>query len=284
MKKKMILATSLVAAMFMVTACSGKNVDDKETETELLTKPEITQSATENASSESSTEDVGELINGYQKVLIGEDEIYFPYIKESEQVRGVQYLYDAYFLLQSPGVYTKINRPEGTNVVQEGLCELACCAGARPDFVNVSEEWRQLKIDLMKMRLAEAYQSGNNNSYDIQAVSFALYESFYDKIPALTMEVYGVKTDTWDKSELEKNGFAGCDKIASKTITKSGVYYIDYNSYNSDGKYKQFIVKAEFDEMPADYAFVINDDMHYKIENMDSYKAWKENNKEWLIN
>lgn len=100
MKKKMILATSLVAAMFMVTACSGKNVDDKETETELLTKPEITQSATENASSESSTEDVGELINGYQKILYGEDEIYFPYIKESEQVRGVQYLYDAYFLLQ----------------------------------------------------------------------------------------------------------------------------------------------------------------------------------------
>lgn len=62
------------------------------------------------------------------------------------------------------------------------------------------------------------------------------------------------------------------------------MYYIDYNSYNNNGKYNQFITRVEFDEMPLDYAFVINDDMHYKIENMDSYKAWKENNKEWLIN
>ena len=118
----------------------------------------------------------------------------------------------------------------------------------------------------------------------MQAVSFALYEDFYDKIPRLTVEVYGVKSETWDMAELDKNGFAGCDRVAGKNIIQSGVYYIDYSSYNKDGKYKQFIVKAEFDDMPMDYALVINDDMHYKIENRDSYQTWKENNNKWFIN
>ena len=281
---KKLLAIILVAAIFMATACSSNNVNDKETKIEVLAKPEITQVSTENESLESNTEEEVELINGYQKVFIGKDEIYLPYIKESEQIRGVQYLYDAYFWIETPSVYRKINKPDGASIVREGTQGLYCCAGAWPDFANISEEWEQSKIDLLKIRLAEAYAEGNSNSYDLQAVSFALYENFYDKVPGVTLDVYGVKSDTWNKTELENNGYEGCDKVASKRITKTGVYYIDYSSYNNNGKYNQFITRVEFDEMPLDYAFVINDDMHYKIENMDSYEAWKENNKEWLIN
>ena len=281
---KKLLSITLIAAIFMATACSSDNVNDKETKTEVLAKPEITQVSTENKSLESNTEEEVELINGYQKVFIGKDEIYLPYIKESEQVRGVQYLYDAYFWIETPSVYGKINKPDGASIVRDGTQGLYCCVGAWPDFANISEEWEQSKIDLLKIRLAEAYAEGNSNSYDLQAVSFALYENFYDKVPGVTLDVYGVKSDTWNKTELENNGYEGCDKVASKRITKTGVYYIDYNSYNNNGKYNQFITRVEFDEMPLDYAFVINDDMRYKIENMDSYKAWKENNKEWLIN
>ena len=34
---------------------------------------------------------------------------------------------------------------------------------------------------------------------DVQAVSFALYESFYETIPNLTVNVYGMSYSTWNK-------------------------------------------------------------------------------------
>lgn len=34
---------------------------------------------------------------------------------------------------------------------------------------------------------------------DVQAVSFALYESFYETIPNLTVNLYGMSYSTWNK-------------------------------------------------------------------------------------
>ena len=138
--KKRIVLSSLIFIM-LLSACQTKQDNEaRETETELLARPEITQVSTENESLESNTEEEVELINGYQKVFIGKDEIYLPYIKESEQVRGVQYLYDAYFWIETPSVYRKINKPYGASIVRDGTQGLSCCAGAWPDFANISEE------------------------------------------------------------------------------------------------------------------------------------------------
>lgn len=286
MKKRIVLSSLIFITL--LSACQTKQDNEaRETKTELLARPEITQAATDgNGTTENSIESSSdiEMAGNYEKISVGDAEVYLPHMDESKQIRGVQYLYDAYFVVQNPSVYRTINRPEGTISVKEGLIGLSCYAGAYLDSMDISDDMRQTKIDYFKERLAEVYVPGNDNSFDIQAVSFALYEDFYDKIPGLTVEVYGVKSETWDMAELDKNGFAGCDRVAGKNITQSGVYYIDYSSYNKDGKYKQFIVKAEFDDMPMDYALVINDDMHYKIENRDSYQTWKENNNEWLIN
>ena len=40
---------------------------------------------------------------------------------------------------------------------------------------------------------------------------------------------------------------------------------------------------AEFDEMPIDYAVVINDAMNYIISKPEDYVKWKENNKDKFI-
>ena len=68
---------------------------------------------------------------------------------------------------------------------------------------------------------------------DVQAVSFALYESFYETIPNLTVNVYGMSYSTWNKympeddvysindtkammSALAENNYSDCDKLASR--------------------------------------------------------------------
>ena len=221
-----------------------------------------------------------------------------------------------------------INRPEGTSSV-EGNTQLSCCAAALPEFAVDSEEKQitrdemaESKNELIKTRVASAYRESDeetNVSYerdeeadrnkkmkhefkhvDVQAVSFALYESFYETIPNLTVNVYGMSYSTWNKympeddvysindtkammSALAENNYSDCDKLASRKIDKSGVYYMDYSEYNKDNRYKQLFIVAEFDEMPVDYAVAINDDMNYNISNPQDYAKWKENNKDKFI-
>ena len=82
---------------------------------------------------------------------------------------------------------------------------------------------------------------------------------------------------------LAENNYSDCDKLASREIDKSGVYYMDYSEYNKDNRYKQLFIVAEFDEMPVDYAVVINDAMNYNISNSQDYAKWKEDNKDKFI-
>ena len=239
----------------------------------------------------------------------------------------MEYLYDAYFA-ENVNVHKSINRPEGTSSV-EGNTKLSCCAAAFPEFAVDSEvkqitrdEMAESKNELIKTRVASSYRESDeetNVSYerdeeadrnkkmkhefkhvDVQAVSFALYESFYETIPNLTVNVYGMSYSTWNKympeddvysindtkammSALAENNYSDCDKLASRKIDKSGVYYMDYSEYNKDNRYKQLFIVAEFDEMPVDYAVAINDDMNYNISNSQDYAKWKEDNKDKFI-
>ena len=58
---------------------------------------------------------------------------------------------------------------------------------------------------------------------------------------------------------------------------------MDYSEYNKDNRYKQLFIVAEFDEMPIDYAVVINDAMNYIKSKPEDYVKWKENNKDKFI-
>ena len=320
--KKLLLTMALLGAVFTVSACSGNKDVVSDESSELLAKPEVTQASTkesESVNGDSGTDETGK----YEKMQYGIYELYFPIIRESDKIRGVQYLYDAYFA-ENMDVYKSINRPEGTSSV-EGNTQLSCCAAALPEFAVDSEEKQitrdemaESKNELIKTRVAEAYRRiyetpiyyGEFDSdekmknilehVDVQAVSFALYESFYETIPNLTVNVYGMSYSTWNKylseddvfsnnellammTALAENNYSDCDKLASRKIDKSGVYYMDYSEYNKDNRYKQLFIVAEFDEMPVDYAVAINDDMNYNISKPEDYAKWKENNKDKFI-
>ena len=324
--RKVLLTAALLGVMFTVSACSGNKDVVSDESSELLAKPEVTQASTkesESVNGNSGTDETGK----YEKIQYGIYELYFPIIKESDKIRGVEYLYDAYFA-ENVNVHKSINRPEGTSSV-EGNTQLSCCAAALPEFAVDSEEKQitrdemaESKNELIKTRVASAYRESDeetNVSYerdeeadrnkkmkhefkhvDVQAVSFALYESFYETIPNLTVNVYGISSSTWNKylleddiysyndftdmmSALAENNYSDCDKLASREIDKSGVYYMDYSEYNKDNRYKQLLIVAEFDEMPVDYAVVINDAMNYNISKPEDYAKWKENNKDKFI-
>ena len=323
--RRVLLTAALLGVMFTVSACSGNKDAALDESSELLANPEVTQASTKESESDngdSGTDETGK----YEKIQYGIYEIYFPIIKESDKIRGVQYLYDAYFEIDSKNLrmYQSINRPDGTSSV-EGNMQLSCCAAAFPEFAVDSEEkeitrdgMAESKNELIKTRVARAYREENEgyardeeadrnkkmkNEFkhvDVQAVSFALYESFYETIPNLTVNVYGMSYSTWNKympeddvysyndseammSALAENNYSDCDKLASREIDKSGVYYMDYSEYNKDNRYKQLFIVAEFDEMPVDYAVVINDAMNYNISKPEDYAKWKENNKDKFI-
>ena len=106
--KKIILVIVALIFMFTVSACSGKKDVVSDESSDLLAKPEVTQASTkesESVNGNSGTDETGK----YEKIQYGEDEIYFPIIKESDKIRGVQYLYDAYYA-ENMDVYKSINR------------------------------------------------------------------------------------------------------------------------------------------------------------------------------
>ena len=156
MKKRIVLSSLIFITL--LSACQTKQDNEaRETKTELLARPEITQAATDgNGTTENSIESSSdiEMAGNYEKISVGDAEVYLPHMDESKQIRGVQYLYDAYFVVQNPSVYRTINRPEGTISVKEGLIGLSCYAGAYLDSMDISDDMRQTKIDYFKERLA----------------------------------------------------------------------------------------------------------------------------------
>lgn len=171
--KKLLLTMTLLGVMFTVSACSGNKDAALDESSELLANPEVTQASTKEGESfndNSETDETGK----YEKIQYGIYELYFPIIKESDKIRGVEYLYDAYFA-ENVNVYKSINRPEGTSSV-EGNTQLSCCAAALPEFAVDSEEKQitrdemaESKNELIKTRVARAYEEVNeetNVSYE----------------------------------------------------------------------------------------------------------------------
>lgn len=171
--KKLLLTMALLGAVFTVSACSENKDVASDESSELLANPEVTQASTkesESANGDSGTDETGK----YEKIQYGIYELYFPIIKESDKIRGVEYLYDAYFA-ENVNVHKSINRPEGTSSV-EGNTQLSCCAAAFPEFAVDSEEKQitrdemaESKNELIKTRVASAYRESDeetNVSYE----------------------------------------------------------------------------------------------------------------------
>lgn len=309
--KKIKLLMVFTALANALIGCSGK--DSENDEINYLTAPEITVlQETKTHEEDTETNSNYELVNGYEKYLYYDDiYVYIPHIKESEKVRGVRYLYEAYFDITND-VYKSINRPEGTSSVKAsgGVGQEK---GALLNESLITDKTKDT-LDFMKYTTSDVYGSYTDKNvdgdakvkhyfkkeFDIQGISFALYENFYESIPGIKFSVYGVSNDVWNKylsgddvysnndyydmnETLKNNHFSECDLLATKDITQSGVYYINYSKFNNSGKYKNYYIVIEFDDIPYEYAYAFNGDMHYCINDETLYNTWENNNKDRVV-
>lgn len=302
--KDKIFYFSLIILLFSLSACNKNTGDD--TVKEELDKPDVTM----DAGIIDGTEEEIELIDGLKKTTYGEYALYIPYIKNNEKIKGVNYLEDDIEgnLLSNYRYYLQCNKPEG--------CDEAALKANSMSFYNVGTPPFQDSYvgEPQTEYSAEAFTtySDSNNyektkpynqyyaKYDVQGISFCLYEDFYDNCPEVKISVYGVTSDVLKKylgdenkyasteyydmnNKFKSNGYSECDLICSKIIESSGVYYIDYNDLNKNEMYKQFIIRIEFDEYIENYSYDVCGMYKYNIKDNDKFQTWKSSNNKWIL-
>lgn len=231
------------------------------------------------------------------------DCIYYPYVED--KVKGVSYVEE----LVGPGTtqenFISDNRPDGCiSDIRKRLSFFASNI-VQPDIADESVRWSDKRNKLTyveqgeQLNVVEQLTGSDKNRYqiekqDVQAVSCALYEDFYDNIPHMTINVYGIPAQLWENtfgSEMvlnddmynsfitrcENNNFSELELLAQKDIDKTDVYYVDYNDLRSKGDYAQIIYVISFDKR-ADYTFFVNGNAVYEIYDAAAYSEWKSQN------
>ena len=313
--RKVLLTAALLGVMFTVSACSRNKDAVSDESSELLDKPEVTQASTKE-------KDSGSLDSGstsedrYKKIQYGDLELYLPNIAEADKKRGVQYVDDAYSLeADIYNIYKKINKPDGMKI------ENVTGFGIAMPYREYSEELEKQVNEAFNYKVYGGFSdtvitensvsSGKDNDkieqhtvspVDVLAISFAIYEDFFDSVPDIKLSIYGIPHEVWNRylSEDDKyswnqerntlntfknNNYSECDLLAVRQIETTDVYYIDYAEFNKDNRYKQFLMVLEMGHIPCEYSFYITGNMGYVMDEggESAYAAWKEANKNKFI-
>lgn len=312
--RKVLLTGVLLGVLFTFSACARNKDVVSDDSSKLLDKPEVTQAATKEKESGSSDSD-NDSEDRYKKIQFGEDELFFPNIAEADRKRGVQYAETAYSLEMNSDIYEKINKPAGMkikNVTGFGI--------AMP-YREYSEELEKQVNEAFNYKVYGGFSdtvitensvsSGKDNDkieqhtvspVDVLAISFAIYEDFFDSVPDIKLSIYGIPHEVWNRylSEDDKyswnqerntlntfknNNYSECDLLAVRQIETTDVYYIDYAEFNKDNRYKQFLMVLEMGHIPCEYSFYITGNMGYVMDEggESAYAAWKEANKDKFI-
>ena len=282
---------AVLCAVFM-WALPSKNVADTEfVDTDISSVDNITK-----------TEIVGRWIKTSWGTA-NSDSIYYPYVED--KVKGVSYVEE----LVGPGTtqenFISDNRPDGCiSDIRKRLSFFASNI-VQPDIADESVRWSDKRNKLTyveqgeQLNVVEQLTGSDKNRYqvekqDVQAVSCALYEDFYDDIPHMTINVYGIPAQLWENTfgdemvlnddmynsfitRCENNNFSELELLTQKDIDKTDVYYVDYNDLRSKGDYAQIIYVISFDER-ADYTFFVNGNAAYEIYDSAAYSEWKSQN------
>lgn len=312
--RKVLLTGVLLGVLFTFSACARNKDVVSDDSSKLLDKPEVTQAATKEKESGSSDSD-NDSEDRYKKIQFGEDELFFPNIAEADRKRGVQYAETAYSLEMNSDIYEKINKPAGMkikNVTGFGI--------AMP-YREYSEELEKQVNEAFNYKVYGGFSdtvitensasSGKDNDkieqhtvspVDVLAISFAIYEDFFDSVPDIKLSIYGIPHEVWNKylsaddrysrdqntkmlEAFRSNGYSECDLIADREIKTTDVYYMDYAWFNKDNRYKQFLMVLEMEDIPCEYSFYISEGMGYVMDEggESAYAAWKEANKAKFI-
>lgn len=316
--KKII--TCIMLFVILSVACISCGRSDDKQEDQKLTEPVY------ETSSVSGTEIKDELkiVDGWvvKPVMIdGKTEyVYYPYIENKK--KGVMYYEDNMYddTLREP--YATVNCPKGckNSEDQNGGMLNASCSQPKLGY-NKDEDLEEVDKNPLQIEFegTELYSDGNiafdenglpvidrdkkeemmMTSKDVQPLSLALYEDFYEEIPQLTVKVYGIPQTLWDsvlgsdmkfswneysafREKLNKDNFSECGKLAEKKVTETGVYYIDYNEFEQSGNYAQYLIVLEFDKS-MEYTYSIYGSWSYEISDTAEYNKWKQENSDWMI-
>ena len=306
----MIKKRNYVILLLILGCISGCGKNSQPVEDEVLTEPEY---ETRSIVQENKTVQV---FDGWERADCPPNDegikyVYYPHVEN--KIKGVSYVEDSlgYAIDFSSEAFKNINCPVGCKSIKhkaEG-CESQCNSQPELEGDN-SEKMNNPLIVLKEGEKASSEGKGNVHdntiidkfiveTQDVQAVSFAIYEDFFDTIPELTVKLYGIPVTLWEEElgntmefswkqyeEFEKqyqdNNFTQLDLLAEKKIEKTGVYYIDYNDLHKKGDYAQILIVLNFDkEMP--YTYRMCGDGIYEISDKAAYDEWKNSHMDYYI-
>ncbi len=308
MVKKIISLSMILVMLFNAAACGKKAPED------------VTMPAPDKLSKDVpiTVLDSGlKLYDGYLcKEHNGRYE-YFPYV--ADKVDGVMYADDALSVSAEEESYRKskekickeYNKPAGCDSLSEAnsQCWMFETGGsATPEFAHIvrteeGEKWRTLYIHRNYTTFAGSYGAGavydtsvKLRDVDVQAVSFALYEDFYEEVPQLTVEIYAVTKevakkklgDTYKQGEANdiidnySKDYSEFELVTSQKINNTGVYYIDWKSIDSNEDYLFYIIALDWAYV-SDCAYYIDGSNVYDIEDEAVYLDWKKANKDKFL-
>lgn len=280
-------------------ACGRKNEGSAADET--LSAPDYeTQEFSQNTAADDIQVVDGWEVHSFWADGAASDYVYVPHIEN--RVPGVLYWYDMELEEYNINRWTAANRPEGTSAIKQPSSGFfkGFCSQPKLGF-NQSENTRPIEKSFYLTGFSVSMpgtggrtgeQQHAITSQDVQCISLALYEDFYESIPELTVKVYGLPTSLWesylgddmvfevglDMKLLEQcaaEGYKDCTLLASNVAAKTGVYYIDYRELNKQGSFMQYIVVFEFDRA-CEYTYQVDGFNTYNVEDEAGYQAWKE--------
>ena len=308
MKKILFIAASLLSSVCLLSCGSRKEAENEE-----MTEPEYETSSVTAAVLE--TED--KVVDGWlimPREFDGKTEyIYAPYIEN--KIKGVSYwedLYDDYFSFEA---FMRTNTPEGCEFIKpKAMRGMAQCSyqpnlgyndydserEAEKNELQYVIEGNTIYGDTSEIVASNEQEKNVLIEHDVWVMSCALYEDFFEEIPGLTVNVYGIERDYWESrlgsdmtysrnaydemlETAQENNFADFKLLASKQVSETGVYYIDYRDFEAEGDFVEHIIVLEFDKA-QEYTFYVLSPSGYNISDEQKYNEWKQNNRESFIN
>ena len=250
--------------------------------------------------------DETQVVDGWAKISASlelSNNIYYPYVVD--RVKGVTYIEEMISGCYTDGDFVVNNRPEGCLSIIRRRSSFYASNMVQPEMADESVRWMTKRNKLRYIEQGEQLNAVEQvdkpdifryeiEKQDVQAISCALYEDFFDEVPNMTIDVYGIPVKLWIDTfgsgmilsedqynnfmtRCDNNSFSQLDLLAHREIDKTDVYYVDYNDLRGKGDYAQIIFVISFDEM-ADYTFYINGSAMYEIYDDAAYTQWKEEN------
>lgn len=215
--------------------------------------------------------------------------------------------------------YSIIKRPDGTITDKSGSkINLFWGRVACPDFLwddyESNEQQDLQQMPTQHIQAVAAYVNTKESSdadyqyvgeiWDIECISCALYEDFYEDVSPLNISIYGMdeqvfnnyieyrQSESGEKTywvdyqnvfSQYQQGKCELDIVLNKDITESGNYYIDYKEFQKEKTYKQMFYVVSFsEEWKNDYGFVVIG-FQYKIDHEQQYEQWKQKNEIYFL-